>query len=109
MVSSSGPLLGMDHESLMDVTALKETTLNAYPNPFNVSTTVEFTPMSTGLATLRLVDHLGRQVSVLYEGKVEQGILHKVIIEGTELPSGIYLCTLHTNDAVITRTLILSR
>jgi hypothetical protein len=97
-----------DPATLLYHTAIKETSLNAYPNPSKGSTTVEFTSKSTGWATLRLFDHLGQQVSLLYEGEVQQGIQHKIMIDGAEIPSGIYLCTLQADDAVITRTLILS-
>jgi hypothetical protein len=108
-VGTDGHVLTTARDAILIASALQETSLIAYPNPFRESTTVEFTSGSTGWATLRLIDHLGRQVSVLYEGNMEQGILHKVILDKDELPSGIYLCTLHTDDAVLTRTLILSR
>jgi len=98
-----------EHVVLVNNATLKETTLNAYPNPFKASTTVEFTTMSSGWATLRLFDHLGQQVSILFEGDAEQGIQHKLTIDGAGLSPGIYLCTLQADDAVITRTLILSR
>jgi hypothetical protein len=98
-----------DHTILVDNAALKETTLTAYPNPSKGSTTVEFTTMSAGWATLKLFDHLGRQVSVLYEGEVEQATQHKLLIDGDGLPSGIYVCTLQADDVVMTKTIILNR
>jgi len=97
-----------DDATLMNGNLLKETTLYAYPNPFNSTTTVEFTSMESGWATLRFYDHLGQQVALLYDGKVEQGIAQKVQIDRDGLSPGIYLCTLRTDDAVITRTIILS-
>lgn len=108
-VGTAGPLLVVDNAAQIDAKTLKETTLNAYPNPFNGSTTIEFTCMSTGWAVLRLFDHLGREVSVLYDGEVEQGIPHKLLFDSAGMTAGIYLCTLRTDDAVMTRKLMLVR
>jgi hypothetical protein len=108
-VMAGDHLSSIDHLAQSENDTLRETTLNAYPNPSKGSTTVEFTTMSSGWTTLRLFDHLGQQVSVLYDGDVEKGIMHKFMIDGAALPSGIYLCTLQADDEVITRTIILSR
>jgi|GEM_PF-6032464 len=109
LVSKAGDPSMLGNNELSDKATITETTLTAYPNPFNAATTVEFTSTNKGFATLRLFDHLGQQVSVLYEGEVEQGVAHKLVIDGNELPSGIYVCTLQAGDVVITKTLILSR
>jgi len=108
-VGSTNHPHAVNQESLVDTPPLMEITLNAYPNPFKESTTIEFTTRSNGWAALRLFDHLGRQVSVLFEGDVEQGSTHKLLFDKAELPSGIYLCTLQADGVVITRTLILIR
>lgn len=108
-VGKDGSQFVIGHSTLTDHTTPQETTLKIYPNPFKETTTVEFTTMSAGWTTLRLFNQLGQQVAVLYEGKVEPGIRHKLLIDGDGLLSGIYLCALQADDTVITQTLILSR
>lgn len=87
----------------------RETTLKVYPNPFNESASIEFTSKSNGWTTVRLFDHLGREVSILYEGDVEPGVSHKLVLDRTGLVPGIYLCALQIGDAVITQTILFSR
>jgi hypothetical protein len=108
------PLAGKENQMLlsnqfMDSDLEKETTLKVYPNPFNESASIEFTSKSNGWTTVRLFDHLGREVSILYEGDVEPGVSHKLVLDRTGLVPGIYLCALQVGDAVITQTILFSR
>jgi len=47
----------------------------------------------------------GDRVAVLVDGDQRAGE-HKVRFEAAELPSGIYVCRLHTHDAVLTRKML---
>ena len=102
-------MIAADPAEQMNHPTTNETTLNAYPNPTKGSTTVEFISMSSGWVVLRLFDHLGQQVSVLYEGDVEQGIQYRLLFDGAGMSPGIYLFALQSDEEVITKTLMLSR
>ncbi len=68
--------------------------LPAYPNPFNPEATVRFAVRNSAPVTLTLHDALGRQVSTLYSGTPETNQTHSVQIDGSGLPSGLYLVRL---------------
>ena len=63
----------------------------AYPNPFNPRTTFELEVARTQRVDVGLYDALGRRVAVLFEGAVEAGEVQKVEVDGSDLPSGLYL------------------
>ncbi|MCH7640062.1 MAG: T9SS type A sorting domain-containing protein [Bacteroidetes bacterium] len=66
----------------------------AYPNPFNPEATVRFAIRDSAPVTLTLHDALGRQVSTLYSGTPEANQTLSVRIDGSGLPSGLYLVRL---------------
>ncbi len=77
-----------------------------YPNPFNPSTTLEFTLPKAGFVTLKVYDVLGSVVQVLVQEVLPAG-KHSREFFAQNLPSGIYLSTLQTGDARLTRKMIL--
>lgn len=78
----------------------------AYPNPFNPATRIEYgVPVSS---TVRLVvyDGLGREVARLVDGVMPAGV-HAVEFSSTSLPSGIYLYRLETETGAHVRVMTL--
>lgn len=69
-----------------------------YPNPFNPNTRISFTLERTTEVKLAVYDILGREVSVLINGKLNSGD-HKVDFNGSELSSGVYFYTLYLNGS----------
>jgi hypothetical protein len=62
-----------------------------YPNPFNPSTTIEFSLSSPSLVTLKVYDILGREVATLIDrGMYEEGA-DEVTFDASQLASGVYL------------------
>lgn len=64
-----------------------------YPNPFNPSTMIKYSIGESEIITLKVVDVLGREVSVLVNEKQDPGI-HEVLFDGSNLSSGVYLIVL---------------
>jgi len=62
--------------------------LEAFPNPFDRTTTVRFTLDQPQAVTVTLYDGLGRPVRTLYEGAASG--THEVRVEGAGLPAGAY-------------------
>ena len=63
----------------------------AYPNPFNSGTQFRFAVQREQQVRVDLYDMLGRRVKVLYEGQPPAGQMHTVRIDGSTLPSGLYV------------------
>lgn len=68
---------------------------NAYPNPFNPSTTIGFSIPQHERVTLKVFDILGREVETLVDDKLEPGE-HSVVFNAKNLSSGVYLYRLAT-------------
>jgi hypothetical protein len=80
--------------------------LSCAPNPFNPSTRIAFTLPKAGKTTLAVYDVLGREVAVLVDQKLTAGE-HAAYFDGSRLASGIYFCTLHAGEQVVTRKMVM--
>ncbi len=69
--------------------------LHAYPNPFNPSTTIEFTLAHQQQIQLTVYDLHGRQVTQLADGMYSTGS-HQLTFDGYGYPSGVYLIALNS-------------
>jgi hypothetical protein len=63
--------------------------VTAHPNPFNASTVIEYTTISSDPVALFVVDALGRRVTTLAEGTVTPGT-HRTVFDASALASGMY-------------------
>ena len=83
-----------------------------YPNPFNPTTTIEFSLVQTSqFVTLEIFNIKGQKVKTLYKGIAEEG-KHSVIWEGKDtngksVSSGIYFYKLKTGKKEISRKMLL--
>ena len=64
-----------------------------YPNPFNPSTLIRYHLAKAGKVTLTVYNSLGQKVKTLVN-EIENAGLHEVKFDGSQLPSGIYFCSL---------------
>ncbi|MEO8512428.1 MAG: T9SS type A sorting domain-containing protein [Ignavibacteria bacterium] len=77
-----------------------------YPNPFNPVTTITFDIARQSSIKLDVSDILGKNVKVLFEGKINAGT-YKTEFDGSDLPSGIYFYRLQSESGTITKKLML--
>ncbi len=61
-----------------------------FPNPFNPTTTIQYSVPEPSRVHLRIVDMLGREVAVAVDGIVETG-MHLYTFDASTLPSGQYM------------------
>jgi hypothetical protein len=81
-------------------------TLKAAPNPFNQSTSLEFTLPQPGDANLQIFDTAGRQVYHMYLEALEPG-RHSLTFDARSLSSGIYVAVLRTPEQRVQQKLVL--
>jgi hypothetical protein len=77
-----------------------------YPNPFNPATTITYELPIASQVTLSVYDVLGREVSVLVNGRKNAGV-HEVKFDGVNLPSGVYFYRLQAGDFCQSKKLVL--
>ena len=81
---------------------LTEYTLEAYPNPFNPTTTISFSIPETGFTSLKVYDILGNEVANLVNEVKDAGI-YNVQFDGSNLTSGVYIYQLQTGEYTATK------
>jgi hypothetical protein len=77
-----------------------------YPNPFNPSTSISFSLPETGQVRLSVHDMLGRELMVLVEDSYSAGN-HSVRFDAIDLPSGMYIYRLETQEMSFAKKMLL--
>ncbi len=77
-----------------------------YPNPFNPSTTIVYSVHSRIHVSLKIYNILGEELSALVNREEEPGE-HRVIFDGSSLPSGIYFAHLQAGTELQVKKLLL--
>lgn len=80
--------------------------LNAYPNPFNDITVIEYQIENNSNVQMEVFDFLGNKVAELVNSNLNPGI-YKTIFKAGDLPGGVYFNKLTVNGRVLTRKLVL--
>lgn len=80
--------------------------LNAYPNPFNDVTVIEYQLENNANVQLEVFDFLGNKVADLVNSNLSPGI-YKTIFKAGDLLGGVYFNKLTVNGRSITRKLVL--
>ena len=91
----AGPNPGRQHWLDPSVFAFPE----AFPNPFNPSTTVPFVVGTRGRARLEVFDLRGHRVAVLFDGPAAPGRTYTARFEGSHLSTGVYYCKLTSSGS----------
>ena len=82
-------------------------TLSCYPNPFNSSTTINYSLKNTSDVSIKIYNITGQQVAVVYDGKNIQAGTYSATYNADGLKAGIYHCVLTIGNKVLTQKLIL--
>jgi len=102
------------YQSYNDFTGLKQEKVQPltysldqnYPNPFNPSTNIRFSIQKAGLVSLKIYNVLGQEVTTLLNGELSAGT-YTYSFDASRLSSGIYFYTIHSNNFVQTKKMIL--
>jgi len=87
----------LDIEKKTDLMPMGFTLKQPFPNPFNPTTTVEFSIPQSGVISLDVYDVLGRQVDSILNKYRNVGH-HKVQWNASNVPSGIYFIKMQSGD-----------
>src|SRR5690606_32019587 len=82
-----------------------------FPNPFNPSTTIEFSLKQRSDVTIKIYNMLGQEVRTLFANQLESGN-HKVIWDGMNnqgimMSSGTYIYKMISGDFVQSKKMLL--
>ena len=77
-----------------------------FPNPFNPTTSIQFSLPETGKVKLAVYNVLGEQVAVLVNKNMEAGF-HNARFDASKLNSGIYIYKLEVNNFTQIRKMML--
>ena len=77
-----------------------------YPNPFNPVTNISYHISSAGLVSIKVYNILGRQIAVLANEYKPEGS-YTVEFDGSNLPSGVYLCRMKAGEYTAVRKMLL--
>ncbi len=78
------------------------------PNPFSATTEIGYELATSAQVTLIVRDQSGAEVRRIERGSEEAGE-HRMMLDLSDLPSGVYYYTLKTGTATVTRSMLLVR
>jgi hypothetical protein len=83
------PLSEIGSSKTVSVTNLSTSPLSIVPNPFSKSTSIRFSMMKRGYTSISIVDLLGREISVLFQGLMDSG-QHSIDWKPSGVLPGVY-------------------
>ena len=78
-----------------------------YPNPFNPSTSIEFSVPTDGRVMLKIYNMLGQEVATLFDGEATAGRLLKATFDASRLSSGVYFSRLEVGGNALVKRMML--
>lgn len=78
-----------------------------FPNPFNPTTTIDFTLQGSGLTTLKIYDVMGREIAVLVNERLDAGVYYQKTFDATNLSGGMYIARLESGGKQMSKKIIL--
>ncbi len=77
-----------------------------YPNPFNPTTTINYSIPNDGRVTIKVFDILGSEITTLVN-KYQTSGRYSLEFNGTDLPSGLYICRMNAGNYSTSRKMLL--
>ena len=91
----------------VNATPYKTDISDAYPNPFNPSTQINYSLENTGLVQIMVYDAAGRLVEELVNSQQPAGDNHRAVWDASNQASGVYFAKIIVGDLVETQKLML--
>ncbi len=91
----------------IDFLAPYEYRLSNYPNPFNPTTSIDFTVPVDEHVMLSVYNILGQKVATLYNGIAHAGEFYSVLFNAEHFSSGVFFCVLESRHSRMVREMLL--
>lgn len=69
-----------------------------FPNPFNPTTTIQFALQKPEKVTVTIYNMLGQEVTRVFNGQANAGVVYSILFNGSDFPSDTYLCVLEAGQ-----------
>ena len=79
---------------------------DAFPNPFNPSTTISFALPQSEMVKLNVFNITGQKVATLVNSMLDRGT-HELVFDASALSSGVYLYTIEAGSFTETKKMVL--
>lgn len=79
-----------------------------FPNPFNPETEICVVMLEDAETEITIYDITGKEIDKIYKGQLTKG-MHTFKFDGSEYPSGIYLCKVSSGQALKVQKMILTK
>lgn len=99
-INLSGTQVGIEDEIANNLN------FNVFPNPSTENTTISFDLIDKLNVDLRVLDVVGREVSVIYSGNLNNGEYKYNVSEHAKLAAGVYFVKLTVDNRTFTKKLI---
>ncbi len=94
-------------EDLLSVDSQNQ--LTSFPNPTNGPSQVVFVTAETGRTLVEVYDMNGRMVEALFNQEAEAGVEYRLDFNGNNLPNGVYIYRMTTENEVIVDKFMIAR
>lgn len=110
MMATYRPVVGSAKASLgtTDPVVSRNGEVRVSPNPFNPTTTIDFSLARDGYVSLRVFDVAGREVATLIDGVRSAGN-QRAVFHANGVPSGVYMAVLRADGADSVQRLVLMK
>ena len=89
--------------------ATKALSLSNYPNPFNPTTTLEFSVPNDGKTTVKIYNVLGQEVVTAFSGEAKAGQFQHATFDGSKFSSGVYFYTIENNGQRMVKKMLMMK
>ena len=80
-----------------------------YPNPVSAQAVISYELNNDSKVSFSLFDTTGKQIATLLQNEQKVAGLHQLSFEVTNLPTGIYYCTMQANEHIETQKVIITK
>jgi hypothetical protein len=99
-----GEIITSVNQEFQEMYPFATTLYQNYPNPFNSTTNIRYQVTNEGRIRIVLYSILGEELKILFDEYKNVGT-HIIVFNSDNLPSGVYVYTLETNNKVLTKKL----
>jgi hypothetical protein len=79
-----------------------------YPNPFNPETSIQFDLKESGRVELKIFNLMGQEIMTLLNQQMPAGS-HRITFAADNLPTGVYIYVLKTNNFTASKKMIIMK